>query len=184
MSIYGKYWMSNVNKVKPFFPERISGNFCKCDCCSSALLWSATCSPRGQKLQVLGFGGVGCCQEIALLASPAGRKQYFSPNWAHCSPNKNTRAGQHHNTILPPSSTFKEGWNNKKLDSFFTCSCSQKQYKRHSREICNCCCCLFHSLLLHLLGQLQDIRLQNVLYSQKYGGYAHACPWQASLCER
>ena len=79
-------------------------------CCSPWLLWSATSSPRGQKLQVLGERGVGCCQEIALFASPAGRKQYFSRNWAHCSPNKNTRSGQHHNTILPPS-TLNEGCN-------------------------------------------------------------------------
>ena len=79
-------------------------------CCSPSLLQSATSSPRGQKLQVLGERGVGCCQEIALFASPAGRKQYFSRNWAHCSPNKNTRSGQHHNTTLPPS-TLKEGCN-------------------------------------------------------------------------
>ena len=49
----------------------------------SALLWSATSSPRGQKLQVLG-SAAAAGKRLPFLPRPAGRKQYFSRNWARC----------------------------------------------------------------------------------------------------
>ena len=47
-------------------------------CCSPWLLWSATSSPRGQKLQVLGERGVGCCQEIALFVGRPGENNILA----------------------------------------------------------------------------------------------------------
>ena len=71
----------------------------------SALLWSATSSPRGQKLQVLG-SAAAAGKRLPFLPRPAGRKQYFSRNWAHCSLNKKTQSGQN-KTILSQSGSGK-----------------------------------------------------------------------------